>query len=499
MKKKQNITLHYIPAILLPFVIIINILSLFIEKKLSQPVEFTFTLPLEAEVLVENNVKEFPEIEKVLIAGYFSDWDPDNPNYVLTPERSINSKNSINKKWTIQLPFDPGKHDFKYVIYIKDRFIPIWVCDKNAKRIIDPAIRTENSQITVYTILPFLLIFNFITAGFFIFVLLYSFHQQIFHLFIWIKHHQLYFMIITIILINFIYLLFLHFSRYHDQQNSLFSQASQIHKQIIGTKINLNHIHSKKVSIQLEELFKHHLWYRMLDFENESLEKNLSAMGLFYLDKNINILESALRIKDKKLANKYYQGNQEAIQNVLIKSFKDIITGFEQEPLLLHNYRLKKMKARYFKNQYAIQSTFPFVVEKKYFVYPILYQYQFVGYYAFYYQTDLISAVLMKILFLNLILCFLFLNIKMIYYFYQKEYTQPAKQIAPQLNEEKVFQYSITDREKEIILMINQGYSNKEIAHKLYLSRKTIDNHIYKIFKKADVKNRVEMVNFFIK
>ena len=55
--------------------------------------------------------------------------------------------------------------------------------------------------------------------------------------------------------------------------------------------------------------------------------------------------------------------------------------------------------------------------------------------------------------------------------------------------------FRITDREKEIILLISNGYSNQYIAGHFDLSIGTVKNHIYNIFQKTHVKNRVELCN----
>ncbi len=55
--------------------------------------------------------------------------------------------------------------------------------------------------------------------------------------------------------------------------------------------------------------------------------------------------------------------------------------------------------------------------------------------------------------------------------------------------------YDISKREKEIILMILEGLTNAEIGRKLYISLSTVKKHVYNIYKKADVKNKVELIN----
>jgi ATP/maltotriose-dependent transcriptional regulator MalT len=54
--------------------------------------------------------------------------------------------------------------------------------------------------------------------------------------------------------------------------------------------------------------------------------------------------------------------------------------------------------------------------------------------------------------------------------------------------------YDITNRESEVLKLISKGYSNSEIAEKLYVSTNTVKTHIKNIYVKLDVKNRVEAI-----
>lgn len=53
----------------------------------------------------------------------------------------------------------------------------------------------------------------------------------------------------------------------------------------------------------------------------------------------------------------------------------------------------------------------------------------------------------------------------------------------------------LTKREQEIADCICEGKSNKEIAETLVISQNTARNHIYNIYKKLGVKNKVELLN----
>ncbi len=47
-------------------------------------------------------------------------------------------------------------------------------------------------------------------------------------------------------------------------------------------------------------------------------------------------------------------------------------------------------------------------------------------------------------------------------------------------------------REKEILVLVSAGMSNSDIAEKLFISTHTVKTHLYNIFKKIDVPNRLQ-------
>jgi DNA-binding NarL/FixJ family response regulator len=55
--------------------------------------------------------------------------------------------------------------------------------------------------------------------------------------------------------------------------------------------------------------------------------------------------------------------------------------------------------------------------------------------------------------------------------------------------------YNISNREQEIIHLICQGKTNKEIEDVLFISLQTVKHHIYNIYNKMGIKNRVQLTN----
>jgi DNA-binding CsgD family transcriptional regulator len=51
----------------------------------------------------------------------------------------------------------------------------------------------------------------------------------------------------------------------------------------------------------------------------------------------------------------------------------------------------------------------------------------------------------------------------------------------------------MSKREREIVNLVLQGRSNREIEDVLFISRRTVENHVYKIYRKLGVKNRLQL------
>lgn len=56
-------------------------------------------------------------------------------------------------------------------------------------------------------------------------------------------------------------------------------------------------------------------------------------------------------------------------------------------------------------------------------------------------------------------------------------------------------EYGITEREREIVELLVLGWSHKEIAEKLCISLRTVETHVYNIYRKCAVGNKVELIN----
>lgn len=72
------------------------------------------------------------------------------------------------------------------------------------------------------------------------------------------------------------------------------------------------------------------------------------------------------------------------------------------------------------------------------------------------------------------------------------------------LNKEKTSNQSkldieLTNREREILKLIADGFSNKEIGEQLFISHRTVDTHRTNLMKKLEINNIAGLISFAIK
>ena len=58
---------------------------------------------------------------------------------------------------------------------------------------------------------------------------------------------------------------------------------------------------------------------------------------------------------------------------------------------------------------------------------------------------------------------------------------------------------ALTDRELEVLKLVAQGMSNREIAGELYISENTVKNHVRNILEKLHLHSRMEAVLYAVR
>ena len=74
----------------------------------------------------------------------------------------------------------------------------------------------------------------------------------------------------------------------------------------------------------------------------------------------------------------------------------------------------------------------------------------------------------------------------------EQEEHEAESAAGPEPNERPARDVALSAREAEVLRLLAQGLSNREIAERLYLSRRTVEFHISRLLTKLDARNRTE-------
>jgi DNA-binding NarL/FixJ family response regulator len=72
----------------------------------------------------------------------------------------------------------------------------------------------------------------------------------------------------------------------------------------------------------------------------------------------------------------------------------------------------------------------------------------------------------------------------------------PPQQLAPAPRDRE--RSPLSQREREIVALVAQGFKNKEMAEKMFISEQTVKNHLHNIFDKLGVSDRLELALYAI-
>lgn len=95
--------------------------------------------------------------------------------------------------------------------------------------------------------------------------------------------------------------------------------------------------------------------------------------------------------------------------------------------------------------------------------------------------------------------------IRAIYYVHQGEkFIQPSlipllnsRLISRDMDREKI--NALSEREIEVLRLVSVGFLNKDIAEKLFISERTVKNHLFNIFRKINCSDRTQAAVFCIR
>ena len=80
-----------------------------------------------------------------------------------------------------------------------------------------------------------------------------------------------------------------------------------------------------------------------------------------------------------------------------------------------------------------------------------------------------------------------------------RQFASPGEPGGPANGSTKTRERSpLSQREREIVQLVAQGFKNKEMAEKMFISEQTVKNHLHNIFDKLGVSDRLELALYAI-
>lgn len=68
------------------------------------------------------------------------------------------------------------------------------------------------------------------------------------------------------------------------------------------------------------------------------------------------------------------------------------------------------------------------------------------------------------------------------------------------INDDRKYNISIlSEREKEVLVCLCNGMSNKQIGREMFISQRTVKNHIANIYAKLNLENRTQALIYAVK
>ncbi|MES2418328.1 MAG: LuxR C-terminal-related transcriptional regulator [Bacteroidota bacterium] len=136
-------------------------------------------------------------------------------------------------------------------------------------------------------------------------------------------------------------------------------------------------------------------------------------------------------------------------------------------------------------------SSYPYNWFEMFFVYAAVSPWVCMTAFAYFNITQWIEVLVTNLGFVIITILFIARNIKV-------TRLELAKKIAKQHGRAKLFEhycalFNLSPREKEIALLLCKGLSYKKIANTLFISERTVDNHVQHIFLKTEVNKKMEL------
>lgn len=372
------------------------------EKKYARPRKLIFRLPLPANLASFHEVKKNPKIDKVIIAGFFSNWDPKDGHFRMKP--------AGKGRWSITLRFAPGENQYKYVVYIKGRKQAVWVHDESNPDRVQDGFGGFNSVQVIPNVKDTAFIFNVAVLGLAFLLLLYYLIEPLLH---WVLRLKLAFrfklvasMIFIVIFSNILFIGYHFIESRHLIKQGIIDSLNMVHLVLRGEGINFDKLAEKRTQERIRKTVKKFFWNARVRVEkNKHSNTQVSLSDIALLDTRFRLLclmnrKQNIKQQDARAGTYGFKSKEE----FFLKGVLGRLVSAAKKSGPVDRIRLGKSAERFLVHETPKTKNAISFLGYNAFLHPIMIRGRLLGYYGGSIQVKLFGSELKRILWFNLLL-----------------------------------------------------------------------------------------------
>ena len=459
-----------------------------------KPRTLTFELPFPKDVEKKSMITPETIVEKVIVAGFFSEWSPTNTNYLM--------KQVSATRWQTSLALDPGENQYKFVVYLSNScYSVVWTHDKAARKQTDDRHGGYNSIIDIVDPVPLWTLFNWIFGTWIILIAAIN----LYFLFDYLKRMKRNLLFPISVVLSCVLIVLICCVTFSISIAGLKMKVWDLfYNSITGVRavsesrnIALDHPDWPEVRTGMVDIFKQYLWGEQEILRKQYFQNSIPFVGLVLFQKDLSDIDIGYRADDDSyeewLSDR--EGRVRIEDTMMSEYFRHLVRRIHEAGITMRNYRLQNTMPLYLQDKWNFDIRHSGLMYSVQTIFPIVENGEISAWIGSDVRVPWFRECGPGILFL-LFMMILLLGAANIWLFFilKRDNTVPVNSNG-RLSEKILLDFHITGREKDIIRMIFEGLSTKEISARLFISPKTVDSHIYKIYQKTGVKNRIELYN----
>ncbi len=453
----------------------------------SQARTLAFQLPVSVHYQEIFNIPPRPDIEAVYLSGSFNDWNPRSVAYRMEAE------GNANDTWQFSLQALSGDIQYKYVVYLKGKSDPLWMHDTLNQKTIHDGYGGLNSVLNSTDWINLSKNISIVLVALLVSTFLYFLFHWLSLLLLnsRLKLPQKYFILFSLLLIvsNTIIILYNN-QKKQEMTRIAYSEAlNLIYTGMKGYPVDLEQLNTAGGKQTVREYFDTYFaGARARVFSQDYVSAHSSIHRLVLFDPGFNIvavgdrreypLTSENISRDEYIRRVYQEGvYSNLIAQMRLKAVKST---------LYDSYRGGSGRKEF--REYARMSS---VLGYNLILSPVIEDFKIKAYLGLMIFPQLYAREIKRNMLINISWNLLIIALAILFFY--------RKIRSPLLNEKQLIrffgEYEISPREQEITRLMIKGIKYSEIAGSLFISEKTVKAHIYNIYQKAGVENKMGLIN----